>query len=66
MISDDWQPWFAWFAWYPVRVSTYHRVRGWRQTRWVWLRRVEWTEGHMDGDWLYRYRLPADERGRDG
>lgn len=52
--------WESWFAWYPVRVYGYATGSLWRGHRWVWLRRVEWTEGHTLGDWLYRLPYERD------
>ena len=46
--------WLEWFAWYPVRIGGYSEGHLWRGRRWVWLRKVEWSEGHMIGEWLYR------------
>lgn len=48
---DNWQ---QWFAWYPVRAYGYSIGHLWRGSRWVWLRRVEWIEGHLIGDYIYR------------
>lgn len=52
--------WERWFAWYPVRAYGFAEGVLWRRHRWVWLRWVEWTEGHMIGEYLYR--LPEEER----
>jgi hypothetical protein len=50
--------WTAWFAWYPVRADGYSGGVRWHGKRWVWLRQVEWIEGHMIGEWLYRIPEP--------
>ncbi len=46
--------WCLWFAWYPVRAFGHIHEMPSNKERWVWLRRVEWAEGHTDGDYIYR------------
>lgn len=52
--------WERWFVWYPVRAYGFAVGSLWRGERWVWLRWVEWTEGHSIGDNLYR--LPEHDQ----
>jgi hypothetical protein len=46
--------WQRWFAWYPVRVGGFAIDSRWYRREWAWLCWVEWAEGHLIGDWIYR------------